>query len=317
MRLKVYVNTKFRSKGYASPWSDAGGLQRGGAPREHALKRNRVKKMDKLYGQKYVVEAQGLVKKFGFKTALRKVDLFLKSGDCLALFGPNGAGKTTLIQILCSLMLPTSGKVVIAGFDTRYHRVNLHRLIGVISHDPFLYGNLTAVENLSFYGRMYNVPKLDARIHDLIGRVGLHGHENDTVQTYSRGMKQRLSVARAILHDPAVLFLDEPYTGLDQQGADDLHGLLTQFRNQQKTIVLTSHNLARGLELCSHAAVLTAGKLIYHEDIAKINKSDFKQIYMNLSGEKIWSHQAPAQVSYKSSGRSYGKIFFPNSDPKN
>lgn len=273
--------------------------------------------MDELSGQNYAVEARGLVKKFGLKTALRKVDLFLKPGDCLALFGPNGAGKTTLIQILCSLMLPTSGKVVISGFDTRYHRVILHRLIGVISHDTFLYDNLTAVENLIFYGRMYNVPNLNVRIDDLLGRVGLSAYKNDPAQTYSRGMKQRLSVARAIIHDPAVLFLDEPYTGLDQQGADDLQRLLNQFRDQQKTIVLTSHNLARGLELCSHAAVLKAGELIYHEDIAKIDKSDFKKIYMKLTGEKTWSHQIPAQVSYKSNGRSYGKIFCPNSDPKN
>lgn len=273
--------------------------------------------MDELYGQKHVVKARGLIKKFGFKTALRKVDLSLISGDCLTLFGPNGAGKTTLIQILCSLMLPTSGKVVIAGLDTRYHRMAIHRLIGVIAHDTFLYDNLTAVENLNFYGKMYNVPKLKTRIDDLIDRVGLRAYKNDPVHTYSRGMKQRLSVARAILHDPAVLFLDEPYTGLDQQGADDLQRLLSQFRDQRKTIVLASHNLARGLELCSHAAILNAGELIYHENIAGIDKRDFKQIYVKLTGEKTWSHQASAQVSYENSRRSYGKIFFPSSDPKN
>ncbi len=273
--------------------------------------------MDELYGQKYIVEARGLIKKFGFKTALRKVDLSLTSGDCLALFGPNGAGKTTLIQILCSLMLPTSGKVVIAGLDTRYHRAAIHGLIGVIAHDTFLYGALTAVENLNFYGKMYNVSKLKTRVNDLIDRVGLRPYKNDPVHTYSRGMKQRLSVARAILHDPAVLFMDEPYTGLDQQGADDLQRLLNQFRDQRKTIVLASHNLARGLELCSHAAILHAGELIYHKNIAGIDKRDFKQLYVRLTGEKTWSHQASAQVSYENSRRSYGKIFFPSSDPKN
>lgn len=273
--------------------------------------------MDKLHGQKYAVETRELIKKFGFKTALRKVNLCLKSGDCLALFGPNGAGKTTLIQTLCSLMLPTSGKVVIAGLDTRYHRVALHRIIGVIAHDTFLYGNLTAVENLNFYGKLYNVPKLRARIDDLIARVGLRAYKNDPVHNYSRGMKQRLSVARAILHDPAVLFLDEPYTGLDQQGADDLQRLLNEFRDQRKTIVLTSHNLARGLELCSHAAILNAGELIYHENVAGIDKDDFKQIYVKLTGEKTWPSQTSAQVSYETSGQSYGKIFFPRSDPKN
>ncbi|NIA31759.1 MAG: ATP-binding cassette domain-containing protein, partial [Actinobacteria bacterium] len=124
--------------------------------------------------QDYIIEARELEKKFGFKTALRKVNLFLKKGDCLALFGPNGAGKTTLIQILCSLMLPTSGMVKLAGLDTRYDREVLHKIIGVIAHDTFLYNNLTAAENLKFYGMMYNVPQLHEKTEELIKLVGLN-----------------------------------------------------------------------------------------------------------------------------------------------
>lgn len=264
--------------------------------------------MVELSKHDYFVETRGLVKKFGFKTALRKVDLFLEAGDCLALFGPNGAGKTTLIQVLCSLMLPTSGRVVIAGFDTRYEAGALHKIIGVIAHDTFLYNNLTAAENLKFYGRMYNVPRLNEKIEELIKLVGLSEYMNDQVQTFSRGMKQRLSVARAIIHDPMILFLDEPYTGLDQQGAEDLKQLLIKFRNQGKTIILTSHNLSRGLELCNQVAILKSGALIYQEDITKINKDDFKQIYLKLTGEKTWPVQAPLRASFESSKRSYGKI---------
>jgi len=263
--------------------------------------------MIELSKQDYIIEVRGLVKKFGFKTALRKVDLFLKEGDCLALFGPNGAGKTTLIQILCSLMRPTSGNVVIAEFDTRYDCEALHKLIGVIAHDTFLYDNLTAAENLIFYGKMYNVPRLNEKIEELIKLVGLSEHVNDQVQTFSRGMKQRLSVARAIIHEPIMLFLDEPYTGLDQQGTEDLKQLLLKFRNRGKTIVLTSHNLSRGLELCNQVAILKSGALIYQEDITKINKDDFKQIYLKLTGEKTWPVQAPLRASFESSKRSYGK----------
>ncbi len=268
--------------------------------------------MVELQKQEYIIEAKGLEKKFGYKTALRKVDLFLEEGDCLALFGPNGAGKTTLIQILCSLMRPTSGEVVIAGFDARYNSVALHQIIGVIAHDTFLYSDLTAAENLIFYGRMYNVPQLNEKIEELIKLVGLSEYMNNHVQTFSRGMRQRLSVARAIIHDPMILFLDEPYTGLDQQGAEDLQQLLKRFRDQGKTIVLTSHNLSRGLELCNKVAILKSGALIYQEDIAKINKDDFKRTYLKLTGDKTWPVQAPLRASFKSSRRSYGKISYPN-----
>ncbi len=268
--------------------------------------------MAESHKQEYIIEARGLVKKFGFKTALRQVDLFLKKGDCLALFGPNGAGKTTLIQTMCSLMRPTAGKVVIAGFDTRYDSAALHQFIGVIAHDTFLYSDLTAAENLVFYGRMYNVSRLNEKIENLINLVGLSAYAHDQVQTFSRGMKQRLSVARAIIHDPAILFLDEPYTGLDQQGIEDLKQLLMKFRDQGKTIILTSHNLSRGLELCNRAAILNAGVLIYQEDIAKIKKDDFKQIYLKLTGEKTWPAQAPLPASSKNSRRSCGKISYPS-----
>ena len=273
--------------------------------------------MGKSPEQDYIIEARGLEKNFGFKTALRKVDLFLKKGDCLALFGPNGAGKTTLIQILCSLMRPTSGTVKLAGLDTQLNREVLHKIIGVIAHDTFLYNNLTAAENLKFYGMMYNVPQLHEKTEELIKLVGLNEYINDQVQTFSRGMKQRLSVARAIIHDPMILFLDEPYTGLDQHGSEDLKQLLMQFRDQGKTIILTSHNLSRGLELCNQVAILKSGALIYQENISKINKDDFKQIYLKLTGEKAWPVQAPLRASSKSSKRSYGKISYPNSDPKN
>ncbi|MFA4910986.1 MAG: heme ABC exporter ATP-binding protein CcmA [Desulfobacteria bacterium] len=232
----------------------------------------------------YIIEAKGLVKKFGFKTVLRKIDLSLKKGDFLTLFGPNGAGKTTLIQILCSLMQPTSGRVFIAGFDTRYDREALHKVIGVISHNTFLYNNLSAYENLKFYGKMYQVMNLKERIEEVIELVGLRGYMDDHVQTFSRGMQQRLSVARAIIHNPLIFFLDEPFTGLDQHGVEDFKQLLRKFRDQGKTIVMASHDLDRGLELCTQAAILKSGTLVYKENVSKIIQDDFKEIYFNCIG---------------------------------
>jgi heme ABC exporter ATP-binding subunit CcmA len=237
----------------------------------------------------YIIEAKGLVKKFGYRTVLRKVDLSLKKGDFLALFGHNGAGKTTLIRILCSLMRPTSGEVRVAGFDPLHEREALCRTIGVISHQSFLYKNLSAIENLRFYGRMYDVPNLKNRIDSLLEQVGLMEYRDHPVQTFSRGMQQRLSVARAIIHDPLILFLDEPYTGLDQHGVEDLRNLLIKFKNQDKTILMTSHDIDRGLELCNQSAILKSGRLVFKEEMTTLLKDDFKQIYFNLTGERALS----------------------------
>ncbi|MDY7033899.1 MAG: heme ABC exporter ATP-binding protein CcmA, partial [Thermodesulfobacteriota bacterium] len=211
----------------------------------------------------YIIRTEGLTKRFGFKTVLRNIDLSLKSGEFLSLFGPNGAGKTTLIQTLCSLTIPTSGKVFIAGFHVRHDRESLRKVIGVISHNTFLYDNLSAFENLKFYGKMYDVPRLHQKIQELTELVGLREYISDQVHTYSRGMQQRLSVARAMIHDPIILFLDEPFTGLDQHGAEDFKKVLKRCHNEGKTIIMTSHDLTQGLELCSQAAILKSGTLVY------------------------------------------------------
>jgi heme exporter protein A len=231
------------------------------------------------------IEAKGLVKKFGHKTALRSVDISLKEGDALALFGPNGAGKSTLIQVLCSLLLPTSGSVRIAGYEAPRDREALHQIIGLIGHQTFLYPDLTANENLKFYGAMYGVARLKDRIPEVLDLVGLSAYRNDVVQSFSRGMQQRLSIGRAIIHDPMILFLDEPFTGLDQQGSEDFLKLILQFRAQGKTVVMASHQLHLGLELCDRAAILKSGKIVYLQDVAHISENDFKQIYSRKVGE--------------------------------
>jgi heme exporter protein A len=209
----------------------------------------------------------------------------LAEGDSLALFGPNGAGKSTLIQVLCSLLQPTSGSVRIAGYDARRDREALHQIIGLIGHQTFLYPDLTAYENLKFYGVMYEVARIDDRIAEVLDLVGLSDNRNDVVQNFSRGMQQRLSIGRAIIHDPMIIFLDEPFTGLDQQGSEDFLKLISQFCDQGKTVIMASHHLHLGLELCGRAAILKSGKIVYLQDVARISKNDFKQIYSQQVGE--------------------------------
>ena len=231
------------------------------------------------------IEVKGLIKKFGHKTALRKVDIFLTEGDSLALFGPNGAGKSTLIQVLSSLLQPTSGRVRIAGYDTRRDREALHQIIGLIGHQTFLYPDLTAYENLKFYGAMYGITRLNDRIAEVLDLVGLSDYRNDVVQNFSRGMQQRLSIGRAIIHDPMIMFLDKPFTGLDQEGSEDFLKLILQFRDQGKTVIMASHQLQLGLELCDRAAILKSGRIVYLQDVAHISQNDFKQIYSQKVGE--------------------------------
>jgi heme exporter protein A len=234
----------------------------------------------------HYIEARGLNKKFGYKTALRNVDIVLREGDSLALFGPNGAGKSTLIQVLCSLLQPTSGIVRIAGYEARRDREALHQIIGLIGHQTFLYPHLTAYENLKFYGAMYRVARLHVRITEVLDIVGLGDHRNDEVQNFSRGMQQRLSIGRAIIHDPKIMFLDEPFTGLDQHGSEEFIKLIWQFHDQGKTVIMASHHLHLGLELCHRAAILKSGRIVYLQDVARISKNDFKQIYSQQIGEK-------------------------------
>ncbi|MGW8301718.1 MAG: heme ABC exporter ATP-binding protein CcmA [Desulfobacterales bacterium] len=233
----------------------------------------------------HYIEARSLTKKFGYKIALRNIDIFLEQGDSLVLFGPNGAGKSTLIQVLCSLLQPTSGSVRIAGYEAQRDREALHQIIGFIGHQTFLYPHLTAYENLKFYGAMYGVARLNERIPEVLGLVGLSRYRNDIVQGFSRGMQQRLSIGRAIIHDPMIMFLDEPFTGLDQQGSEDFIKLILQFRDRGKTVIMASHQLHLGIELCDRAAILKSGRIVYLQDVARIPKNDFKRIYSQHVGE--------------------------------
>ncbi len=215
------------------------------------------------------IEVSQLIKRFGPKVVLRQLEFRVDQGEFVALLGPNGAGKTTFLRILSSLSQPTMGSVSVAGFTLPHQAASVRRRLGVVSHLPLLYGDLSAEENLLFYGRMYAVDHLATRMDDVFEQVGLTLRRRDLVRTFSRGMQQRLAIGRAILHDPEVLLLDEPHTGLDQDACDMLDRALRQVAVRGRTVVMTSHDLARAEDLASRFDVLNRGVIQ-----ASISKTD-------------------------------------------
>jgi len=233
--------------------------------------------------QSPAIEVRKLTKAFGHQAALRGVDLQVGEGEFLALFGPNGAGKTTLIRIVASLTRPTGGTVRIRGEELGKAGTSLRQQIGLISHNPLLYGDLTPDENLRFFARMYDLEDPAARIDAVLEQVGLLARRHDPVRTFSRGMLQRLTIARAILHDPAIMLLDEPYTGLDLQAADMLRAVLEELAASNRTVILTTHNLEQGLEMCDRAAILNRGKVAWQGARAGLDLQTMKEHYRNVT----------------------------------
>jgi heme exporter protein A len=231
-----------------------------------------------------VIYANKLVKAFGRRPVLRGVDLEVPAGQSVALFGPNGAGKTTLIRIIAGLSKLTSGRVLLGGQDVQKAGPGLRRYVGFVSHNPLVYDSLTAEENLLFFGRMYEVPELEQRIVQVLEQVGLAGRRKDVVRTYSRGMIQRLAIARSILHDPPILLLDEPDTGLDQQAADMLRRLLVELGSGDRTVLLTTHTLERGIEWADRALILNGGRVRFDSATGGLGSAEFRRIYTETVG---------------------------------
>lgn len=226
-----------------------------------------------------MIKVSALRKSYGSVDALRGVDLHVKQGEFLTLFGPNGAGKTTLLKTLSTIIKPTSGKVYIDGLDAVEADHAVRRKIGVISHKTFLYGDLTALENLVFYARMYQLPQPEKRARELIQEVGLSGRENHLVETFSRGMEQRLSIARALIHEPNIIFLDEPYSGLDQHASLMLSNLLKKLHTDTRTIIMTTHNISHGLEISDRIVIQLAGKIVFEDQTSNHTIKSFEDIY--------------------------------------
>ena len=206
-----------------------------------------------------MITVKKLVKRFGLKTVLRGLDFSVQPGEFVALLGPNGAGKTTFLRILASLSRPSLGEVTVAGFKLPSEAAAVRARLGVVSHLPLLYGDLTAEENLRFYARMYNISNPESRITEVLEMVGLENRRRDLVRTFSRGMQQRLAIGRAVIHDPDVMLFDEPYTGLDQDASSMLDEVLKTVAAAGRTVVMTSHDLARAEDLATRFDILSRG----------------------------------------------------------
>ena len=229
------------------------------------------------------LEVRDLSRTFGARKALDKVTFDLPKGAFLSIFGPNGAGKTTMLKVLSTLTNPSSGTAKIFGLDVVQDAVLLREKIGFISHNPLLYPDLTAEENLEFFAELYCIDNPKERVRELLTAVELDHRRFDSVGTFSRGMTQRLSIARALLHHPDVLFLDEPYSGLDPHAMDILDALIGTVR-EEHTFVMISHDLQKGLELCSHALILAKGKVVLFEEREAIDPDAFAATYRATVG---------------------------------
>ena len=226
-----------------------------------------------------MITVKKLVKRFGLKTVLRGLDFEVQPGEFVALLGPNGAGKTTFLRILASLSRPSLGDVKIAGYHLPHQAAQVRARLGVVSHLPLLYGDLTADENLSFYARMYNIPNYQVRIHEVLEMIGLEARRRDLVRTFSRGMQQRLAIGRAVLHDPDVVLFDEPYTGLDQDASVMLDDVLKTVAAKGRTVVMTSHDLARAEDLATRFDILSRGVIAASASRKDLKKTNLLAFY--------------------------------------
>jgi heme exporter protein A len=230
-----------------------------------------------------VVEAIRLGRGFGSVRALGELDLLVHSGESLAIFGPNGAGKTTLLKLLATVLTPTEGSLRL--FGERELRPEIRRRIGMLSHGSFLYGDLTAAENLQFYAALFGIGNVAQRVEEMLAEVRLTAWRDRPVRTFSRGMEQRLALARAFLHAPDLLLLDEPFSGLDPQAVLHLQEILTRAHRQGKTIVLTTHDIESGLEVCDRAVILCGGRMVWHSGRSVPAPREMAKIYQREVGE--------------------------------
>lgn len=212
-----------------------------------------------------IIEVEKLSKAFGLLPVLKGLGFSVDRGEFVLLFGANGSGKSTLLRLLSGLSKPTAGAIRIGGWELPREVMAVRAQIGLVGHRPLLYENLTARENLDFFGKLYDIDadECQERSRELLRQVGLSRRADSLVRTFSRGMKQRLSITRALLHQPDLLLLDEPYSGLDQAACDRLDELLAQASDAGRTIILSTHQITRAPKSAGRALLLSGGKIAY------------------------------------------------------
>ena len=230
----------------------------------------------------HVVEAAGLVRIFSGRRAVDDVSFTLAAGDCLALFGPNGAGKTTLLRMLGGLLAPNAGSCRVGGVSLR-GGVASRAQVGLVSHSSMLYAPLTALENVVFAARMYGVANPVVAARSALATMRVLDRADTPVRSLSRGLQQRVSIARAIVHSPSLLLCDEPYTGLDEAGSVALTATLAERRDSGAALLLVTHNLAEGLALSTHASIMRRGKLVRYEDRSAVDAGSYASTYRELT----------------------------------
>ena len=231
-----------------------------------------------------MLKAVNLTKSYGSRKVLRGLSISIEPGEIVSLIGVNGAGKTTLLRVLSDLARADIGQVQFNNINTRSDPAEYRRQIGVVLHAPMLYGNLSAQENLRFFGRMYQISAIDERVNELLEMVNLRSRADDLVRAFSRGMQQRLSIARALLHDPACLLLDEPYTGLDQDSSAVFETLIQQAASAGKMVLLATHDLDKACRAGMRIDLLHQGKIAHSQPRADLTPEGLANLYREITG---------------------------------
>jgi len=229
-----------------------------------------------------VVHAEGLVRSFGGRRVVDSVSFTLREGDCLALFGPNGAGKTTLLRLVAGLLAPAQGTVQVNGVSIR-EGAAARAQVGLVSHASMLYGALTVRENVELAARLYGLAEPAAAAHAALALMKVDDRADAPARTLSRGLQQRVSIARAMVHQPRLLLCDEPYTGLDDAGSAALTEVLTERREAGAALLLVTHNLTEGLALATQAAIMRRGRFVRHEARELLDPSAYQSQYRELA----------------------------------
>lgn len=238
-----------------------------------------------------LIQCESLTKKFGDFTAVEEVSFQVADGEVFGLLGPNGAGKTTTMRLLSTVLKPTSGTAKIAGHDLTQEPQKVRASIGVLPEDAGLYDRLTPKEHLLYYGRLHGIRKdtLTKRSDELLEAMELSDRANAKVGDFSKGMKQKLALLRAFIHDPPVLLLDEPTAGLDVMSARSIHGFVERFRREGKTIMISTHNMTEAQKLCSRIAIIDHARIIaigsVEELQEKTSQKDLESIFVQLVTE--------------------------------